>query len=95
MLNEQQNQDFQHKLDKNMWDNSPDLIRLLKEMREGKWSWLNNSKHKYLNIRLDTRTGSFIFLDDSGKRVSFDEVAFQRHPGGGLSWKALNNLLED
>ena len=49
----------------------------LKKMREGQWHWYANSKCKYVELRVDMRTGSCIIKDREGNRIDPKELAIQ------------------
>ncbi len=41
------------------------------------WSWVANSKCKYLNIRMDTRDGHCVLSDRNGNSLSLDDLKYQ------------------
>jgi hypothetical protein len=41
------------------------------------WSWVKNSKCKYVSLRFDMRDGAFVILDRDKNRITFDELKGQ------------------
>lgn len=41
------------------------------------WQWINNSRCKYISLRIDMRDGGFIIVDRDGTRISFDQLKYQ------------------
>jgi len=44
----------------NVWDHVDSFIKVYNLMKKDKWSWLWNSKCKYIELRIDMRDGSCI-----------------------------------
>lgn len=64
-------------VERNLWDNINDFLRVLTAMREKKWIWVYNSKCKYVNLRVDMRDGGALLMDRDGKRIAPEELAWQ------------------
>ena len=66
------------------WHTHPDkfIATILKLSAPGSgWSWLNNSRCKYVSVRFDMRDGAFVLLDRDGKRISLKDLENQeRNP---------------
>lgn len=56
----------------NVWHR--DVAAFAKAVQDSPDLWLRDSALKYLEIRIDTRTGDFIVKDRDGNRVSPDRV---------------------
>ena len=41
------------------------------------WSWIKNSKCKYVSIRFDMRDGAFVICDKDGNRINFSDLKYQ------------------
>lgn len=67
----------EEKIETNSWDSIDDFIRVLREMKSGKWNWYKNSKCKYVDLRVDMRDGACIIRDRNGNRISPKELAHQ------------------
>ena len=68
---------LERKKEANIWDNIEDFLKVLKMMREKKWSWINNSPCKYVNLRVDMRDGGCIIMNREGERISPQELEYQ------------------
>lgn len=80
MSNEPSDNDKQRFVD-NLWEENLDEVmsfvkEAIKDPFEG-WQWINNSRCKYVDIRIDMRDGGFIIKDRDGKRISFDQLKHQ------------------
>jgi hypothetical protein len=61
----------------NEWDHVQSFINVLQQMRDGRWTWLRNSRCKYVELRVDMRSGHCIIRDRDGKRINPEDLAFQ------------------
>jgi hypothetical protein len=75
---------IQFKQDHDKWDNIKDIFPLLEIIRKkksafdmDKWTWLKNSRCKYIEIRIDTRDGGCIIRDRDGNRISPKQLMYQ------------------
>lgn len=68
---------FEVKVKNNVWDSMLDILKILRDVRHGKWFWYRNSQFKYVNIRVDMRDGRCIFLDNNGNRVDIENIKYQ------------------
>ena len=41
------------------------------------WSWISNSKCKYISLKFDMRDGAFVILDRDKNRITFEELKKQ------------------
>ena len=69
--------DLQEKIGTNTWDNIDDVIKVLNLMKEGKWSWMNNSQCKYLHLRLDMRDGGCLIKNRYDMRIDPSDLEYQ------------------
>jgi hypothetical protein len=49
------------------------------------WTWIKNTKCKYVSIRIDMRDGGFVLLDRGGKRVLLKDIEHQAKWGGPVT----------
>jgi len=68
---------LQKKIDENVWDKIEDFANVYKKMRNGDWSWIYNSKCKYVELRVDMRNGGCIISDRSGTRIDPKDLEYQ------------------
>lgn len=78
---------LQEKIADNIWDHLSQIFPILKSARKGQWSWLNNGRCKYIDLRIDMRTGHCILSDKDGTRINPEDFAKQTYDSGGLPWK--------
>lgn len=69
--------DLQEKIETNTWDHVGSVLPVLDAASKGEWSWLNNFKCKYLEIRIDMRDGGCIIRDRNGNRINPEDLAHQ------------------
>jgi len=74
---------FEEKLKLNIWDDFDDVVNIINLAKQGKWRWImsKDCKHKYINIRVDTRAAKCILLDENGERIDIEDIKYQRKPG--------------
>lgn len=53
----------------NVWDHIDDVLPVIELARAGKWVWFENSRCKYIEIRIDLRDGGCILKDREGQRI--------------------------
>jgi len=53
------------------------VIEWTQSVCAGEWSWLRNSRCKYVTVRLDTRAGAHALLDRDGHEITLDELRWQ------------------
>lgn len=41
------------------------------------WKWINNSRCKYISLRIDTRDGHCVIYDRHGKPITMNELKYQ------------------
>jgi hypothetical protein len=68
---------LQEKIASNTWDNVQDFIRVLQMSRDGRWVWFRNTQCKYVNLRVDMRTGACLIMDRDGKRIDPSDLEYQ------------------
>jgi hypothetical protein len=78
------------KIESNQWDHIQDFIRVLQGSRDGSWVWWKNSRCKYVNLRVDMRTGHCILMDRDGQRIDPTELEWQ-YPGTGTETSAVDD----
>ena len=54
-----------------------DIRAFLDALASPNFCWVDNSRFKYVNIRLDTRNGNFLIYDENKKRVDIEQVLWQ------------------
>lgn len=61
------------------WEPIERFLKVLAKARrhDGSWEWFNNSKCKYVGVRVDMRTGDCILFDRNGEFITFDELEYQ------------------
>lgn len=67
----------EEKSEQNIWDHLGDALPTLKAASRGEWSWGRNSQCKYIELRIDMRTGHCIIRDREGKRINPEDLAYQ------------------
>lgn len=78
---------LQEKIENNIWDRLFEVLPTIEAAKNGIWSWLNNSKCKYIDLRIDMRTGHCILSDSAGNRINPEDFSHQFVHSGGLRWK--------
>lgn len=77
----------QEKTKYNVWDSFfQDVVPIVKKAMEHRWFWFGNplrEKVKYINVRIDMRTGHCIITDNDGNRINPEDLAKQRVMRGG------------
>lgn len=61
----------------NLWDNSDIVFETIKKSRNDDWLWIRNSNCKYIDVRIDMRSGLCIIKDRKGNRISPSQLAYQ------------------
>lgn len=69
--------DLKEKIATNTWDHINDFLRVMERARKREWSWAMNTKCKYVELRVDMRTGHCIIKDREGNRIDPADLAFQ------------------
>lgn len=69
------------------WDHIKDVLVTLKAMSKGEWGWSANSRCKYIEIRIDTRSGHCILYDRDRIRITPEQLAFQGFRAPGRPWQ--------
>lgn len=62
---------------KNVWDHLSDFVKVWNKLKTGEWHWYKNSKCKYVELRIDMRTGHCIIRDREGNRINPEDLAYQ------------------
>lgn len=73
-------EDDKAKIERNEWEtNIDEVLAFIKEAAADhvKWSWIKNSKCKYVSLRFDMRDGAFVILDRDKNRITFGELKSQ------------------
>lgn len=81
------------KTERNIWDHLSDVLPTLKAASRGEWSWGRNGQCKYVELRIDMRSGHCIIRDRDGKRINPEDLAYQITPsaGRGEPWPACGD----
>lgn len=53
------------------------LREWIERVEAGEWSWCADSPCKYVEIRIDTRSGAYSIADRDGNAISFEQLAHQ------------------
>ena len=53
------------------------LLRWLNRARSGRWLWAYNQRCKYINVRIDTRSGHCVIHDRDGNRITPEQLEYQ------------------
>lgn len=69
----------------NTWDHLSDFVRVWNAKTAGQWEWYLNSRCKYVELRIDMRTGHCIIRDREGKRLNPDDLAHQYRSADEIS----------
>lgn len=59
------------------WRPPAEVLRALSAMRRSGWSWTRNTRCKYVDVRIDTRSGRCFVMDRDGKFITLDQLAWQ------------------
>ena len=53
------------------------VIRAIEIAKDNGWDWCNNTRCKYVEIRIDMRTDDCLIKDRDGKIINLTEMLFQ------------------
>lgn len=68
------------------WDHINDVLPVLVAAANGKWSWVENTECKYIELRIDMRDGGCIIKNRRGERITPEQLAKQPWKQGGVPW---------
>jgi hypothetical protein len=68
---------LQEKIEQNVWDNLYGVLPAILEALTGRWTWVMNTKCKYIMLRIDMRDGGCILSDRGGNRISVADLLYQ------------------
>jgi len=63
--------------EKNIWNHLDDFMEVYNLMKKGKWHWWRAVNCKYIDLRIDMRSGGCLIRDDSGERILPSELRHQ------------------
>lgn len=88
---------LQEKIENNIWDRLFEVLPTIEAAKNGKWSWMNNGQCKYIDLRIDMRTGHCILSDRDGKRINPEDFSKQSVKSGGIrwNWPAPSNKVDE
>lgn len=69
--------DLAKKIAGNVWDHIEDFLKVYERSKSGDWKWYANSKCKYVELRVDMRSGHCIIRDRDGNRVDPKDLEHQ------------------
>ena len=69
--------ELQEKIETNTWDSIEDFLKVLRSARAGKWHWYENPQCKYVELRVDMRTGACLIRNRDGQRIDPKDLARQ------------------
>lgn len=61
----------------NIWDKFAVVTETIAKSLSGEWLWWRNSRCKYINVRIDMRSGDCIITDNQGQRIGPSELRHQ------------------
>jgi hypothetical protein len=61
----------------NVWDKFSDFADVVAKANTGEWLWGLNTRCKYVELRVDMRSGHCIIRDRDGVRINPDDLAKQ------------------
>jgi len=59
------------------WRPAGEVLRTLRRMRRFGWSWGRNTRCKYIDIRIDMRSGLCYLMDRDGKFITLAQLQWQ------------------
>jgi hypothetical protein len=60
------------------WHEFDDVIPAVIKCVQGiNWTWIANSRCKYIDLRIDMRDGATILMDRDGNKISIEELTYQ------------------
>jgi len=80
--------ELKDKIANNVWDHLSDVIPTLKAASKGEWTWVNNTRCKYVELRIDMRDGGCLIRDGQGNRIDPETLRHQAYTHGGTPWPA-------
>lgn len=69
-----------HRIEKNIWDHVNDIIpAIASALKDKKWSWARSKdfKCKYIDVRIDMRSGHCLLLNSDNERISIEDLQYQ------------------
>jgi hypothetical protein len=79
----------------NVWDHIDDALAVIEAARAGRWTWIDNSECKYIQLRIDMRDGGCLIENRHGVRIDPARLAFQRSDHQHEPWPAQRIPLSD
>jgi putative alpha-1,2-mannosidase len=64
----------------NVWDHIKDVCAVLSMVSDGSWVWFRNTQCKYIDVRIDMRTGNCIIKNNDGNRINPSDLTYQYQP---------------
>lgn len=64
----------------NVWDKLAVVTEIVAKSLSGEWLWWMNSRCKYINVRIDMRSGDCLITDNHGQRIGPAELRHQFGP---------------
>ncbi len=61
----------------NIWDHFSDIHHTLVLASNGEWSWVNNPECKYIELRIDMRSGRCIINNEHSIRINPEQLTYQ------------------
>lgn len=53
------------------------MVAWLSAVGAGEWSWVKNTRCKYVTLRIDARSGAYAVLDRDDKPITANELEWQ------------------
>lgn len=85
----------QQKQAANVWDHVDDALAVIEMARAGKWVWMENSRCKYIDLRIDMRDGGCLIRDAKGNRINPEDLRKQLSNEQWEPWPAERVPLGD
>lgn len=68
------------KQEHNLWEDPSDfkeVLNVIDDMQVNDWYWFRNMKCKYIDLRIDMRSGHFILCNRDGERIDIEDLKRQ------------------
>lgn len=66
-----------HKQEYNIWDHIDDFKKVHNMRIKKEWTWVRNWDCKYIELRIDMRSGHCIIKNKNGDRISPEQLEYQ------------------
>lgn len=77
------------------WDHINDALPVLVAAANGKWSWVENTECKYVELRIDMRDGGCIIKNRRDERITPEQLGKQPWGHGGIPWDSPPAICQE